>query len=78
MKYELYEAVDKRDGKPMLWLHDTTNHRVALFFINTSPSRIKQRTAVAPEGITWEPGVSMLTHARLRNAKHLDTWDFQS
>ncbi|MGL5904214.1 MAG: hypothetical protein ACRCZO_16145 [Cetobacterium sp.] len=53
MKYALYEAVDNRDGKPMLWLHDTVNHRVALFFVKTAPSRIKQRTAAAPEGITW-------------------------
>ena len=30
MKYALYEAVDTRDNKPMLWLHDRSNHRVAL------------------------------------------------
>ena len=53
MKYALYEAVDTRDNKPMLWLHDRSNHRVALFFVKTAPSRIKQRTAAAPEGITW-------------------------
>ncbi|HID7510304.1 TPA: hypothetical protein ACXHW4_004203 [Enterobacter hormaechei] len=78
MKYALYEAVDNRDGKPMLWLHDTVNHRVAVFFIKTAPSRIKQRTAAAPEGIVWEPETSMLVHARLGDAKHLDAWEFQS
>lgn len=85
MRYALYEAVDNRDGKPMLWLHDTVNHRVAVFFIKTAPSRIKQRTAAAPEGIVWEPeGIvwepetSMLVHARLGDAKHLDSWEFQS
>lgn len=78
MKYALYEAVDNRDGKPMLWLHDTTNHRVAVFFIKNAPSRIKQRTAAAPEGIVWEPETTMLTHARLGDAKHLDAWEFQS
>ncbi|QHJ79731.1 MAG: hypothetical protein [Caudoviricetes sp.] len=78
MKYALYEAVDNRDGKPMLWLHDTVNHRVAVFFIKTAPSRIKQRTAVAPEGIVWEPEATMLVHAHLGDAKHLDAWEFQS
>lgn len=78
MKYALYEAVDNRDGKPMLWLHDTTNHRVAVFFIKTAPSRIKQRTAAAPEGIVWEPETSMLSHAHLGDAKHIDSWSFQS
>lgn len=78
MKYALYEAVDNRDGKPMLWLHDTVNHRVAVFFIKTAPSRIKQRTAAAPEGIVWEPETTMLVHARLGGAKHLDAWEFQS
>ncbi|EDZ3278246.1 hypothetical protein GV373_21935 [Salmonella enterica] len=78
MKYALYEAVDNRDGKPMLWLHDTANHRVAVFFIKTAPSRIKQRTAAAPEGIVWEPETTMLAHARLGEGKHLDAWEFQS
>lgn len=78
MKYALYEAVDNRDGKPMLWLHDTVNHRVAVFFIKTAPSRIKQRTAAAPEDIFWEPETSMRVHARLGDAKHLDAWEFQS
>ncbi|EHO0270165.1 hypothetical protein KNE10_003605 [Salmonella enterica] len=48
MKYALYRAIDTRDDKPMYWLHDTANHRVAVFFIKTAPSRIKQRTGAAP------------------------------
>lgn len=78
MKYALYEAVDTRDGKPMLWLHDLVNHRVALFFIKTAPSRVKHCTATAPEWFVWEPETSMLVHARLGDAKHIDSWSFQS
>lgn len=78
MKYALYEAVDNRDGKPMLWLHDTVNHRVAVFFIKTAPSRIKQRTAAAPEGVVWEPETTMLVHADGNTEKLIDSWSFQS
>lgn len=76
MKYALYEAVDNRDGKLTLWLHDTVNHRVAVFFSKTAPSRIKQRTAAAPEGIVWEPDTTMVVHAKMGEAKHIDSWEF--
>lgn len=78
MKYALYEAVDTRDNKPMLWLHDRSNHRVALFFVKTAPSRIKQRTAAAPEGITWEPERTMLNYASFGSSKMVDSWEFSS
>lgn len=78
MKYSLYEAVDTRDNKPMLWLHDRSNHRVALFFVKTAPSRIKQRTAAAPEGITWEPEQIMLNYASFGISKLIDSWEFSS
>lgn len=78
MKYALYEAVDNRDGKSTLWLHDTVNHRVAVFCIKTAPSCIKRCTAATPEGIIWEPETTMLVHARLGDAKRLDAWEFQS
>lgn len=78
MKYSLYEAVDTRDNKPMLWLHDRSNHRVALFFVKTAPSRIKQRTAAAPEGITWEPDIVLTYYAKMGEAKHIDSWEFSS
>lgn len=73
MKYALYEAIDTRDNKPMLWLHDRSNHRVALFFVKTAPSRIKQRTAAAPEGITWDPA-EMILH--MGAGKLIDSWEF--
>lgn len=78
MKYALYEAVDNRDGKPMLWLHDRSNSRVALFFVKTAPSRIKQRTAAAPESIVWESTNAWYTHAALGGAKLIDEWEFQA
>ncbi len=79
MKYALYEAVDDRDGKPMLWLHDTANHRVAVFFIKTAPSRIKQRTAAAPEGIVWEPDSVLNAYAHPGWSGNLvDRWGFES
>jgi hypothetical protein len=56
MKYALYSATDTRDNRRMLWLHDTGNHRVATFCTKWAPSRIKQYTAAAPEGIVWERG----------------------
>ncbi|ELZ3650027.1 hypothetical protein ULT26_004321 [Salmonella enterica] len=77
MKYELYRAIDTRDNKPMYWLHDTVNHRVAVFFIKTAPSRIKQRTAAAPEGIVWEDHYSWLKHADGNTERLIDTWEFQ-
>ena len=76
MKYALYEAVDTRDNKPMLWLHDRSNHRVALFFVKTAPSRIKQRTAAAPEGIVWETTEAWYLHAALGGARLVDSWEF--
>lgn len=78
MKYALYEAVDTRDNKPMLWLHDRSNHRVALFFVKTAPSRIKQRTAAAPEGITWEPDSIFFNHAAIGDSVEPIIWEFQS
>lgn len=77
-QYILYAAVDTRDEKPMLWLHDVSNKRVALFFHKTAPSRVKQRTAAAPEGITWEPDTTMATHAKMGEAKHIGSWDMNS
>ena len=76
MKYSLYEAVDTRDNKPMLWLHDIIGGRVALFHIKTAPSRIKQRTAAAPEGIYWEPVETYFAKADVKAAKLLDKWEF--
>lgn len=76
MKYSLYEAVDTRDNKPMLWLHDIIGRRVALFHIKTAPSRIKQRTAAAPEGITWDPVETFFAKADVKAAKLLDKWEF--
>ena len=78
MKYALYEAVDNRDGKPMLWLHDTANHRVAVFYIKTAPSRVKQRTAAAPEGIVWEPENVLSFAVEDNNRKLIDEWEFAS
>lgn len=62
MRYELYHATDTRDNQPMLWLLDSQNARVALFCTRTAPSRIKHRTAAAPEGIFWERD-NVLDHA---------------
>lgn len=78
MKYALYEAVDTRDNKPMLWLHDRSNHRVALFFVKTAPSRIKQRTAAAPEGIVWEPDDAFFQYATISTGKLIDSWEMNS
>lgn len=78
MKYSLYEAVDTRDNKPMLWLHDRSNHRVALFFVKTAPSRIKQRTAAAPESITWEPDDAFFQYATISTGKLIDSWEMNS
>ncbi len=56
MHYTLYSGVDTRDNKPALWLCEAGGAwRVAMFDHKTSPSRIKRRTAAAPEGITWGP-----------------------
>jgi len=74
MKYALYQVVDTRDNKPMLWLYDHVNHRVALFYAKTAPSRIKQRTVVAPEGITWEPEETMLKFADMTTSVYVDVW----
>lgn len=78
MKYALYEAVDTRDNKPMLWLHDIIGGRVALFHIKTAPSRIKQRTAAAPDGIYWAPDLVLTAYAKMGEAKHIDSWEFSS
>lgn len=78
MKYALYEAVDTRDNTPLLWLHDRSNHRVALFHTKTAPSRIKYYTAASPEWITWEPDTTMVVHAKMGGAKHIDSWEFPS
>lgn len=78
MKYELYEAVDTRDNRPMLWLHDRVHHRVATFCPKWAPSRIKHKTAAAPSTIVWEPELVMLEHAALANAKQIDSWSFDS
>lgn len=78
MKYSLYSAVDTRDDKPVLWLHDYAKNRVALFHVKTAPSRIKHLTAVAPEGITWEHRNTWLTHASVAGAAHLGDWEMNS
>lgn len=73
MKFQLYQATDNRDGKPMLWLHDSENHRVALFCLKWAPSRIKQYTK-RPDSITWEHETIMVCHAALPTAVHIDAW----
>lgn len=78
MKYALYEAVDTRDNKPMLWLHDIIGGRVALFHIKTAPSRIKQHTAAAPEGIYWYSNYEWDYKADQDTAKLIDSWEFSS
>lgn len=75
MKFALYEAVDNRDGRTMLWLHDAENHRVATFCPKWAPSRIRQRTITARDGIVWEHETIMVVHAALSTAKHLDSWE---
>lgn len=78
MKYSLYEAIDNRDGKPMLWLHDTANHRVAVLHIKTAPSRVKHCTATAPEWFVWEDRYTWLKHADGNTERLIDTWEFKS
>lgn len=78
MKYSLFEAVDQRGDKTMLWLHDPANNRVALFCKKTAPSRVKRLTAVAPDGITWEHRNKWIDHAVIAKAKLIDSWEFSS
>ncbi|EBH8405777.1 hypothetical protein CVB26_21090 [Salmonella enterica subsp. enterica serovar Cerro] len=82
MKYALYEAVDNRDGKPMLWLERQNSpgseRDVALFHPKTAPSRIKQRTAAAPEGIVWDESGMWGAHLNTETVKIIDEWEFQS
>ncbi|KAF2282297.1 hypothetical protein GH714_044141 [Hevea brasiliensis] len=76
MKFQLYQATDNRDGKPMLWLHDKENHRVALFCPKWAPSRIKQYTK-RPDSITWEMRPSWSrnpTRARLTSPSAAKKW----
>lgn len=63
MNYRLYHATDKRDGRPMLWLHCTRTSKVAQFHPKTAVSRIKRLTAVAPGGLTWSPEGDLAKHA---------------
>lgn len=78
MKYSLYSAVDTRDDKPVLWLHDYAKNRVALFHVKTEPSHIKHLTAVAPEGITWYSEYEWNYKADKSTAKLIDSWGFSS
>lgn len=72
--YMLYEAVDTRDNKPMLWLIDVKADRVALFHTKTAVSRIKHRTAAAPESIVWESS-KVLDHVDIFS-KYIASWEF--
>ena len=63
MNYRLYHATDKRDGRPMLWLHCTRTAKVAQFHPKTAVSRIKRLTAVAPGG---SPGRQRATWRNMR------------
>lgn len=74
MKFELYEATDKRDNRPLLWLHDKENHRVATFCTKWALSRIKHRAATAPESIVWEPECKMMDYASLSSAHLIESW----
>jgi len=74
-KYQLYQATDNRDGKQMLWLHDATNHRVALFCVKWAPSRIRQQTITGAQSIVWEHETIMVCHAALPSAVHVDCWE---
>lgn len=76
MKYALYEAKDTRDGRIMLWLHDTHNHQVATFCQKWAPSRIKHRTAASPDSIIWENDTIMIVHAEMTTSRHIDSWEF--
>lgn len=74
MKFELYEATDKRDNRKMMWLRDLDNNRVATFCHKWAPSRIKHRTAAAPDSIIWEDGDLFKKHAILID--RIDVWEF--
>ena len=76
MKYELYEATDKRDGQKMLWLRDCLNGRVATFCLKWAPSRIRNQAITSPETIVWTDQTAMIVHADLPAAVHLATWEF--
>lgn len=78
--YMLYEAVDTRDNKPMLWLIDVRADRVALFHTKTAVSRIKRLTIVAPGGIWWESS-KVLDFVKggyddICSRKLIATWEF--
>ncbi len=74
MKYALYQATDLRDNRQLLWLHDKENHRVATFCTKWALSRIKHRTATAPDGIIWEPEDILTNYAALPSAHHIESW----
>lgn len=72
--YMLYEAVDMRDNKPMLWLIDVKADRVVLFKHTTPPSYVKRLTAAAPDILLCESS-KVLEHAHCsRNL--ISTWEF--
>nr|DAQ12180.1 MAG TPA: hypothetical protein [Caudoviricetes sp.] len=80
MKYELYRAIDTRDNKPMYWLLAGVypERKLALFTPKTMAADVKRKTAAAPESIIWENTEAWYLHAALGDAKHIDSWSFQS
>lgn len=75
--YMLYEVVDTRDNKPMLWLIDVKADRVALFHTKTAVSRIKRLTIVAPGGICRGSSTVLDYCSGGANiTQHIATWEF--
>lgn len=76
MKYVLFSAVDSRDSQSILWLHDVDCGMVALFDGKTAPSRIKHRSLVSPEGITWSIDSDMVEFSKANTARKIAEWEF--
>ena len=80
MKYALYEAVDTRDNKPMLWLlaGQYPERKLALFTPKTEAAAVKRKTAAAPDRIAWETTEAWYLHAALGGARLVDSWEMNS
>ena len=80
MKYALYEAVDTRDNKPMLWLlaGQYPERKLALFTPKTEAAAVKRNTAAAPDRIAWETTEAWYLHAALGGARLVDSWEMNS
>lgn len=80
MKYSLYEAVDTRDNKPMLWLlaGQYPERKLALFTPKTEAAAVKRKTAAAPDRIAWETTEAWYLHAALGGARLVDSWEMNS